>query len=289
MPCLCWRVELLRKRSIPGRILNAADQSKPPALRPKVSKHLAAACSTFLGLSHRLSWTKSKFNFSLPALWGPYASFLDAFLVFNRRDINIVMIVMFLGPGIEGLFLVFAMNNVTSISIHYLLLSGGTILPIASVVCIFGFSISNNKEVHDTYFKIFAKRNQRFIWVDTQQIGSSWIPTLPPLAKWTRSAGSAPTTCYNWSTSPSVLFSSQTSQWSLLPLLQHTGLLHSGERSSIVETLKPCEKFLPGIQRRLWSLLGQQGTVSLFPPPLDLDSWLVFQFFVWSFNTFYPR
>ena len=110
--------------------------------------------STFLDLSHRLSWTKSKFNFSLPALWGSYASFLGAFLVFNRRDINIVMIVMFLGPGIEGLFLVFAMNNVTSISIHYLLLSGGTILPIASVVCIFGFSISNNKEVCDTFFKI---------------------------------------------------------------------------------------------------------------------------------------
>ena len=157
VPCLCWRVELLRKRSIPGRILNAADQSKPPALRPKVSKHLAAARSTFLDLSHRLSWTKSKFNFPLPALWGSYASFLDAFLVFNRRDINIVMIVMFLGPGIEGLFLVFAMNNVTSISIHYLLLSGGTILPIASVVCIFGFSISNNKEVCDTYFEIIIR------------------------------------------------------------------------------------------------------------------------------------
>ena len=50
-------------------------------------------------------------------------------------------------PGVEGIFLVFAMKNVTSISLHYLLLSAGTLLPIVSVVCIFAISISNNKEV----------------------------------------------------------------------------------------------------------------------------------------------
>lgn len=50
-------------------------------------------------------------------------------------------------PGVEGIFLVFAMNNVTSISLHYLLLSAGTLLPIVMVVCILGFSISSNEEV----------------------------------------------------------------------------------------------------------------------------------------------
>ena len=47
----------------------------------------------------------------------------------------------------EGIFLVFAMNNITSISIHYLLIAAGTLLPIVMVVCILGFSISSNEEV----------------------------------------------------------------------------------------------------------------------------------------------
>ena len=50
-------------------------------------------------------------------------------------------------PGVEGIFLVFAMNNVTTISLHYLLLSAGTLLPFVMVVGIFGFSISYNEEV----------------------------------------------------------------------------------------------------------------------------------------------
>ena len=40
------------------------------------------------------------------------------------------------------------MKNVTSISLHYLLLSAGTLLPIVMVVCILGFSMSSNEEVH---------------------------------------------------------------------------------------------------------------------------------------------
>ena len=51
----------------------------------------------------------------------------------------------------EGIFLVFAMNNVVSIPIHTLLMSAGTLLPIISVVCIFAFSISSNGQV--TYSK----------------------------------------------------------------------------------------------------------------------------------------
>ena len=47
----------------------------------------------------------------------------------------------------EGIFLVFAMNNVVSIPIHTLLMSAGTLLPIISVVCILAFSISTNEQV----------------------------------------------------------------------------------------------------------------------------------------------
>ena len=47
----------------------------------------------------------------------------------------------------EGIFLVFAMNNIVSIPIHTLLLSAGTLLPIISVVCILAFSISSDEQV----------------------------------------------------------------------------------------------------------------------------------------------
>ena len=50
-------------------------------------------------------------------------------------------------PGVEGIFLVFAMKNITSISLHYFLLSAGTLLPFVSVVCILAISISDNGEV----------------------------------------------------------------------------------------------------------------------------------------------
>ena len=59
----------------------------------------------------------------------------------------------------EGIFLVFAMNNVTSISIHCLLLSAGTLLPIVMVVCILGFSISSNEEV-----SLHISRNHRYTY-----------------------------------------------------------------------------------------------------------------------------
>ena len=49
--------------------------------------------------------------------------------------------------GVEGIFLVFAMNNVVSIPIHTLLLSAGTLLPVISVVCILAFSISSDEQV----------------------------------------------------------------------------------------------------------------------------------------------
>ena len=82
--------------------------------------------------------------------------------------------------GVEGIFLVFAMNNITSISIHYLLIAAGTLLPIVMVVCILGFSISSNEEV-----SLHTSRNHRYthrcIWVATQMTGCSCSSTLPPL------------------------------------------------------------------------------------------------------------
>ena len=131
----------------------------------------------------------------------------------------------------EGIFLVFAMNNVVSIPIHTLLMSAGTLLPIISVVCILAFSISTNEQVPSSE-KNKHKHIQmlsRCIWVDTQQIEYSYNPTLLQLTTSTLYAGFAQTMWWKYWISPLVSSSYPTSRCSSLQWLQLIGLLHSGE------------------------------------------------------------
>ena len=86
-------------------------------------------------------------------------------------------------PGVEGIFLVFAMNNVTSISLHYLLLSAGTILPIVMVVSISTATLQRRGVYAWTNVHFYS----RSILVDTRLTGRFCSSPLPPMT-WTPSA-----------------------------------------------------------------------------------------------------
>ena len=55
-------------------------------------------------------------------------------------------------PGVEGIFLIFAMKNVVNKSLHHLLIIVGVITPRLIVFFILGFSFTTNENIYVTTY-----------------------------------------------------------------------------------------------------------------------------------------
>ena len=60
-------------------------------------------------------------------------------------------------PGVEGIFLIFAMKNVLNKSLHHLLIIVGVITPLLIVFFILGFSFTTNENIYVTTYDADGK------------------------------------------------------------------------------------------------------------------------------------
>ena len=60
-------------------------------------------------------------------------------------------------PGVEGIFLIFAMKNVVNKSLHHLLIIVGVITPLLIVFFILGFSFTTNENIYVTTYDADGK------------------------------------------------------------------------------------------------------------------------------------
>ena len=114
---------------------------------------MASLGSTLLALAHGASSPDHQLKHCLSALWSSHPPCLDALLVhFRFCNICSDRACFISRTGVEGIFLILAMKNMTNDSVHNLLIIIGLIVPITIVSFVLGSSLTSEENIYLTNY-----------------------------------------------------------------------------------------------------------------------------------------